>query len=254
MTINNIDVKATIERVKGLLAAEKDLSPALAASLDVLLLLVSLLVDRLGLNSKNSSKPPSADPNRAKEPKNKSDRKPGGQIGRRGTTLLQVDDPDEVEVLKIDRTTLPKGQYQDVGYEARQVIDLDISKVVTEYQAQILEDQNGKRFVASFPDGVTRPIQYGIGVKVNSVYMSQQQLIPYNRIEDHFLDQMHIPVSVGSIFNFNQEAYERLLHFDQWVRKQLASSSVLHVDETGININGKRVWLHNARSEEHTSE
>jgi hypothetical protein len=50
--------------------------------------------------------------------------KPGGQIGRRGTTLLQVDDPDEVEVLKIDRTTLPKVQYRDVGYEARQVIDL----------------------------------------------------------------------------------------------------------------------------------
>jgi transposase len=252
MTINNIDVKATIERVKGLLAAEKDLSPALTASLEVLLLLVSLLVDRLGLNSKNSSKPPSADPNRAKEPKNKSDRKPGGQIGRRGTTLLQVDDPDEVEVLKIDRATLPKGQYRDVGYEARQVIDLDISKVVTEYQAQILEDQNGKRYVAPFPDGVTRPIQYGIGVKVNSVYMSQQQLIPYNRIEDHFLDQMQIPVSAGSIFNFNQEAYERLLHFDQWVRKQLALSSLLHVDETGININGKRVWLHNASNDKFT--
>lgn len=252
MTINKIDVKATIERVKGLLAAEKDLSPALTASLEVLLLLVSLLVDRLGLNSKNSSKPPSADPNRAKEPKNKSDRKPGGQIGRRGTTLRQVDDPDEVEVLKIDRTTLPKGQYRDVGYEARQVIDLDISKVVTEYQAQILEDQNGKRYVASFPDGVTRPVQYGIGVKVNSVYMSQQQLIPYNRIEDHFLDQMQIPVSAGSIFNFNQEAYERLLHFDQWVRKQLALSSLLHVDETGININGKRVWLHNASNDKFT--
>jgi transposase len=252
MTINNIDVKATIERVKGLLAAEKDLSPALAASLEVLLLLVSLLVDRLGLNSKNSSKPPSTDPNRAKEPKNKSDRKPGGQIGRRGTTLLQVDDPDEVEVLKIDRTTLPKGQYRDVGYEARQVIDLDISKVVTEYQAQILEDQNGKRYVAPFPDGITRPVQYGIGVKVNSVYMSQQQLIPYNRIEDHFLDQMQIPVSAGSIFNFNQEAYERLLHFDQWVRNKLALSSLLHVDETGININGKRVWLHNASNDKFT--
>jgi transposase len=139
-----------------------------------------------------------------------------------------------------------------VGYEARQVIDLDISKVVTEYQAQILEDQNGKRYVASFPDGVTRPVQYGIGVKVNSVYMSQQQLIPYNRIEDHFLDQMQIPVSAGSIFNFNQEAYERLLHFDQWVRKQLALSSILHVDETGININGKRVWLHNASNDKFT--
>lgn len=252
MTISNIDIKATIDRVKDLIATEKDLSPALKASLEVLLLLVSLLASRLGLNSKNSSKPPSTDPNRIKEPKNKSDRKPGGQKGRLGTTLQQVDDPDEVEILRVDRATLPPGKYRDVGYEARQVIDLDISKVVTEYQAQILEDQNGKRYVAPFPDGVTRPVQYGIGVKVNSVYMSQQQLIPYNRIEDHFLDQMHIPVSSGSIFNFNQEAYERLEHFDQWVRRQLASSSLLHVDETGINIGGKRVWLHNASNDKFT--
>jgi len=35
-------------------------------------------------------------------------------------------------------------------------------------------------------------VQYGIGVKVNAVYMSQYQLIPYNRIEDHFQDQMRI--------------------------------------------------------------
>ncbi len=174
MTISNIDVNATIDRVKTLMVSEKNLSPALKASLEVLLLLVSLLVDRLGLNSKNSSKPPSADPNRVKEPRSKSDRKPGGQKGRLGTTLQQVDNPDEVEVLKVDRTTLPQGRYRDVGYEARQVVDLDISRVVTEYQAQILEDQNGKRYVAPFPDGVTRPVQYGIGVKVNSVYMSQQ--------------------------------------------------------------------------------
>ncbi len=252
MTISNIDVNATIDRVKTLMVSEKNLSPALKASLEVLLLLVSLLVDRLGLNSKNSSKPPSADPNRVKEPRSKSDRKPGGQKGRLGTTLQQVDDPDEVEVLKVDRTTLPQGRYRDVGYEARQVVDLDISRVVTEYQAQILEDQNGKRYVAPFPDGVTRPVQYGIGVKVNSVYMSQQQLIPYNRIEDHFLDQMRIPVSSGSIFNFNQEAYVRLEPFDQWVRMQLASSSLLHVDETGINIGGKRVWLHNASNDKFT--
>ena len=122
--------------------------------------------------------------------------------------------------------------------------------MVTEWRAQILEDSQGKRYVAPFPEGVTRPVQYGIGVKVNSVYMSQYQLIPYNRIEDHFLDQMQIPVSSGSIYNFNQEAYERLDYFDQWVRRQLASSPLLHVDETGINIGGKGNWLHNTSNAE----
>ena len=246
MTIKNIDVEATINQVKAQLAAEKDLSPALRSSLEVLLLLVTIMLSRLGLNSKNSSKPPSTDPNRAKEPKSKSDRKPGGQKGHNGTTLQSVPDPDEIKPIWLDRRTLPKGRYHDVGFESRQVVDLDISRVVTEYQAQILEDQQGRRFVAPFPEGVTRPVQYGVGVKVNAVYMSQYQLVPYNRIEDHFLDQMQMPISAGSVFNFNQEAFERLELFEAWIKEQLIVSSLLHADETGINIGGKLFWFHGA--------
>lgn len=246
MTIQNISVEAAVDRVKTLIAEEKELSPALKSSLEVLLLLVTLLANRLGLNSTNSSKPPSMDPNREKKPRGKNGRKPGGQRGHNGTTLQPVSDPDHIKILPVDRSALPRGRYQEVGYEARQVIDLRISRVVTEYRAEILKDQGGKRYVAPFPEGVARPVQYGNGVKVNSVYMSQYQLIPYNRIEDHFLDQLGIPMSGGSIFNFNQEAYERLESFDQWVKRQLAVSAVLHVDETGVNISGKLHWLHSA--------
>jgi len=144
---------------------------------------------------------------------------------------------------------LPVDDYREIGYESRQVIDIEICRIVTEWRAEVLENSKGKRYVAPFPEGITRPVQYGIGVKVNAVYMSQYQLIPYNRIEDHFQDQMQIPVSVGSICNFNNEAFERLEHFDQWVKMQLASSALVHADETGINISGKRGWLHNASND-----
>ena len=54
---------------------------------------------------------------------------------------------------------------------------------------------------------------------------------------------MVISVSAGSGFNFNNEAYEKLDHFEQWAKTQLAKSELMHVDETGINLNGKRHWL-----------
>jgi transposase len=246
LKIDSIDVDSAINSVKELLKKESDLSPALRSALEVLLILVTLLLNRITLNSKNSSKPPSTDPNRKKSGKQgKSDRKPGGQKGRNGTTLEQVDDPDEVTELKVDRRTLPKGpQYQEVGHEIRQVIDIDISRFVTEYRAQILEDNQGNRFVACFPEGVNRAVQYGVNLKANAVYMSQYQLIPYDRIRDHFQDQMHIPVSAGSVFNFNKDAYDRLESFGQWAKTQLAHSDLMHADETGINIGGKRHWLH----------
>ena len=252
MTVENINVEAAIKRVNDLVASEPNLSPALKASLEVLLLLVTILANRLGLNSKNSSKPPSSDPNRKKEPKEPSARKPGGQHGHIGTTLKPFPNPDLVKVIPVDRSTLPPGNYRPVGYESRQVADLDISMFVTEWQAEILEDQNGKRYIAPFPKNVTRPVQYGIGVKVNAVYMSQYQLIPYNRIEDYFQDQIGIPVSAGTIHNSNKDAFDRLEFFESWVKEQLVVSSLIHSDETGINIGGIRRWLHNVSNDSFT--
>jgi transposase len=248
VTIDTINVEESVQKVVDLIATEKGLSPALKGSLEVLLLLVSVLLNRLGLNSKNSSKPPSADPFRKKELRATSGRKPGGQPGHIGASLKQVADPDIVKEVLVDRRHLPPGHYRSIGHEARQVIDLDVTTMVTEWRAEILVDEKGKRYVAPFPDGISRPVQYGIGVKVNAVYMSQYQMVPYNRIEEHFLDQMQMPVSAGSIVNFNKDAFARLELFELWIKKELAGSAVLHADETGINIGGTRCWLHNASS------
>ena len=193
---------------------------------------------------RNSSKPPSSDPNREKKPRKKGDRKPGGQSGHRGRTLKKIDNPDKVEVLKVNRAKLPKGQYTEVGYETRQVFNIEIARLVTEYQAQILEDENGNRFTAEFPAGVNQPVQYGNTVKAHAVYMSQFQLIPYDRMTDYFSDQLGIPVSAGSFFNFNRQAYDLLETFEALAKQKLADSALAHADETGVNINGDRQWLH----------
>lgn len=244
MTIQNIDIDATLKKVKTLLVEEKELSPTMRSMVELLVLLVTLLANSLNLNSSNSSKPPSSDPNRKKVRKAKGGKKPGGQKGRVGVTLQKVDDPDKIEDIKLDRRKLPRERYREMGYESRQVFDIDISRVVTEYRAQILEDSKGNRFVAPFPKEVTKAVQYGRSVKAHSVYMSQFQLIPYNRVEDYFKEQLQIPISSGSIYNFNREAYDLLGVFEEKVKSRLAESALMHVDETSINIGGDRYWLH----------
>ncbi|MBA3037184.1 MAG: IS66 family transposase, partial [Desulfobacterium sp.] len=202
MNIENIEIEASIEKAQILIREDKQLSAASKSMFEILILIIRLLVNRLNLNSKNSSKSPSSDPNREKKPKSQTGKKPGGQNGHVGRTLKKIDNPDKIEVINIDRRSLPPGQYKQVDFESRQVFDIDIARIVTEYRAEILEDNKGKRFVASFPEGVTKAVQYGMGIKAHSVYMSQFQLIPYNRIQDYFADQLNIPVSEGSIFNF----------------------------------------------------
>jgi len=244
MKIENIDIEATIEKAQSLIREDKQLSAATKSMFEIMILIITLLANRLNLNSTNSSKPPSSDPNRKKRPKSKTGKKPGGQKGHAGTTLKKVDDPDKVELIKVDRSKLPPGRYREVDFESRQVFDIDISRVVTEYRAQILEDDRGNRFVAAFPEGVTKAVQYGTGLKAHSVYMSQFQLVPYNRIQDYFADQLHVPLSEGSIFNFNKEAFGFLADFENRVKNKLAGSDLANADETGINIGGKTHWLH----------
>lgn len=244
MKIENIDIKATIDKVEKFLKEEKSISPVVKSMFELLLVVVTLLINRLNLNSRNSSKPPSKDPNRKRTEKVKGEKKPGGQKGHNGTTLKKVDNPDKIVPLTIDRRTIPHGEYREAGYESRQVIDIDIKRCVIEYQAEILENETGKKFTAVFPEKVTRPVQYGAALKADAVEMSQNQLIPYNRIEENFRDKIGISVSAGSIFNFNKEAYNSLDRFEELVKIKLLESAVLHVDETGINSNGEQFWLH----------
>jgi len=244
MKIEAINVEETIENTRKMLAEDSSVSPALKSSIELLLVLVTLLLNQLGLNSSNSSKSPSTDPNRKKKKKKPSEKQPGGQKGHNGTTLQKFPDPDVIEKIPVDKTTIPEGAYKDVGYESRQIVDIEISRVVTEYRAQVLENANGKRYTAPFPEGVGRPVQYGVNVKVHSVYMSQYQLVPYNRVEENFQDQVGIPISAGSIYNFNKNAYEKLEIFEAIVKSKLIESGLCHSDETGINIDGKRRWLH----------
>lgn len=258
MTIESIDINTAVKDIEKLLAQEKGISPAMNAAIKMLLLIIKLMVNRLGLNSANSSKPPSSDPNRDKknstnhEGEDEKKNKPGGQNGHIGTTLKPEENPDKVDEIVIDKRTLPPGNYHEAGYESRQIVDIKICRFITEYLAPVLENEQGERFVAAFPEGVTRPIQYGASVKASAVYMSMFQLIPYERIQTHFAELFEIPISAGSVYNFNRDAYQSMAEFDRLATYKLKHASLIHVDETGINIGGKRMWLHGASNLEWT--
>ena len=117
---------------------------------------------------------------------------------------------------------------------------------VTEYQAEVLENELGETYVAEFPDGVTELAQYGIGLKSTSVYLSQFQLIPQARVQDLLKTQYGQPLAKGSVNNFNILAAGTLRdwNFKEWLLDQAVLSPVLHADETGTNINGDRYWIH----------
>lgn len=252
MVIDSINITETVSDAQAVLKKEDSLSSSTQDMVQNLLTIIKLLCDRLNLNSSNSGKPPSSDPNREKFPKNrdKSFKPRGGQKGHKGKTLSPVENPDIIKELPIDKAILPSGSYRADGFQARQVINIKISREVTEFRAQILVDENNRRFVAPFPPGVDREVQYGSSVKSHSVYLSNFQLIPYGRVQTQFHNQYGINLSPGSIYNFNCQASKRLKEtFEEVAKYALSNSSRLNSDETGINVDGKRRWLHCASND-----
>ena len=162
-----------------------------------------------------------------------------------GSTLQQIEDPDETIPLSIDRRTLPVNEsFKKEEDEVRQIIDINLEFIVREYRAEVLIGKDGYRYVADFPKHITKAIQYGPSGKSFAVYMSQYQLIPYNRVQEVFKDQFGFDISEGTLCNFNREAYDKLESFEQNVIEELKKSKVLNADETGIKINGELSWLH----------
>ena len=136
--------------------------------------------------------------------------------------------------------------------DVRQVIDIVISRKVTEYRAEVFEDERGRQYRAEFPQRVTRPVQYGASVKAQVVYLSVYQLVPFERVQSFFRDQAGIDLSQGTVHNFRQEAYDALYRFEEIARQHLRDGVIAHFDETGINIGGKLAWLHSASNSQWT--
>ena len=84
--------------------------------------------------------------------------------------------------------------------------------------------------------------------------MSQYQLLPYERIREYFADQLQLPISSGTLVNFNAQAGKLLQELGALdvIKSQLQCSTALHADETGMNVNGTKHWLHTASTSQWT--
>jgi transposase len=149
---------------------------------------VRSLERQLNKNSRNSNKPPSTDTiNKPKSLRSKSDRPVGGQLGHPGRTLHRVNDPDhtvlhQVHVCSTCGTSLTN--VPPIDRERRQVFDLPPLKIeVTEHQAEMkICPGCGRLNEAVFPEDVRQTAQYGSRLKASATYLSQYQLIPYDRL------------------------------------------------------------------------
>jgi transposase len=236
-------------------ADERDLRALVAEQAKVIEQLrrrVAELEARLAKDSHNSSKPPSSDPPfRKPAPRSQrkaSGRKPGGQKGHEGATRALVDEPDRLVVMalegacscgrcrsQIDANLLP---------ERRQVIELVIRREVTEYRIVGGTCACGRKHRSDFPREISAPLQYGPAVSAFAVYMTQYQLVPFQRTAAVLDELAGIAISPGSLVRMVETAASRVQAPVAAIREALVAAPLAHADETGIRVGGALQWLH----------
>ena len=214
---------------------------------------------RLGLNSRNSSKPPASDGlgkpqagKRTRSLRGRSGKKSGGQPGHPGETLCRTDAPDRIEEhvpLRCAGCSAALAAASAAGEPVtRQVFELPEprSLEVTEHRAHAGRCEHcGTVTRAAFPEGVSAPVQYGPRIAATAVYLQNAHFLPEERLSQVLSDLFGAPLCSATLAAMSRKAAERWRGFAGQVRERIASAAaVKHLDETGFRIAGSTQWLH----------
>ncbi|MDH6579555.1 IS66 family transposase [Kitasatospora sp. MAP5-34] len=206
---------------------------------------------RLGMNSKNSSKPPSSDglarPASLRKP---SGRGPGKPRGTAGGSLMQVDAPDAVEVHTPQECRGCAGDLalaEVVSLERRQVFDLpEIRLRVTEQRIEHRRCVCGQVTAAAPPNAPAAPAQYGPQLKSLALYLLTRQHLPYERCAELLADVLGADVATATLLGWAGQAADAVAEHTEAVRQQLVECEVVGFDETGTRVAGRTCWVHTA--------
>jgi transposase len=222
---------------------------------------------RLGLDSTNSSKPPSSDGLKRKrrtarsperERQKRLGRRPGKQKGAPGRHRAPTTRPNRVVELlpafceKCSRLVEHAGEE---GMDTRQVMDLPPPSGLetTEYRAIKLRcAECGHVTKPKFPEWAKAPVSYGPRMHAHANYLKVHQHVPYERMQDLLREVYAVEVSTGALAVMVTRGGERVGPTVEEIRRQLEEAEVVCLDETGAHVGGKLKWVHGAATPELT--
>jgi transposase len=220
---------------------------------------VADLAARVGMNSQNSSKPPSSDGLAKPAPKSlrkKTGRKPGRPKGQPGATMALTDSPDR-RVRHVPACCAGCGNSlagsAETGMERRQVTELPpVRAEDTEHQLVELECGGcGTRTKAPAPAGVSAPVQYGPRFAAMGVYLWHGQFLSRDRACRAMADLFGCAPSPGALASMAKRTAGVIAPALKAIVSALVRAEVAHFDETGFRVAGRLAWVHSASSGKH---
>lgn len=251
--LEQVEKPALVELVLGLTQRVQELEVIVLKQAEAL----QALQDQRAKDSRNSSKPPSSDglkKRRTQSLRQSQGRKPGGQAGHEGQTLLMVEEPDQLVVHGVNRCPHCQGDLSAVaplGHGRRQVFEIPAMRIeITEHRVEIKACPHCQQAVeAAYPAEVGQRVQYGARLKAQASYLNSYQLLPMARICELFGDFYGHTPSTAFVVEANQAVRHGCQSTLATIQEQLQAADLAHFDESGLRVEGKTAWLHSASTD-----
>lgn len=216
---------------------------------------VAELRRRLGLNSGNSSMPPSADdlPGRTappEKPVSAAKRKQGKQPGAMGMNLPWSDSPDK----RLDHFPAgPCGCGADLAGAADLGVALShqehdiptVTATVTQHDRHRVRCGCGVEHVARLPEGVTdASVSYGVNLQALCVLLLVVHAVPVQRCAQLVAAITGATPSVGFVHSLLRRTNRALAEVDARIRTLVSLSYVVNLDETPLRVGPRKAKKH----------
>lgn len=202
-------------------------------------------------NSSNSSKPSSTD---TFEPKRsganlynyriKTDKKPGGQFGHKGSHLSKKKVEKLIKDSKIEVRTIEhiiKGNSKK-GNTIKYKIGINIKPYVEKHIFKY--DENVEE---TLPTEFYTDVTYDTSIKILSIELGAYNVISYDRLSDFFnvITNGILNISNGTLVNFLSEFSNKTKLTINSLTNSLLNSKNINTDETNTKFNGNNMYVRN---------
>ena len=198
-------------------------------------------------DSSNTSLPPSKDQKGGKPAntfngRKKTEQKPGGQKGHKGTTLTKAEAEQKILSGRCRHEVKVIGNASGQNFITKYVVDLEIEPVITEIR--IYADENG---ILRIPTEYRSDVTYGANVKALAVSLYSEGVMSNDRIAA-FLNAAgkgELGLSEGSVYGFCKKLGKLSVTSIRNLETELLNQEVVATDATPVTVNGKQNYIRN---------
>jgi transposase len=182
----------------------------------------------------------------------------GGAVGRNpghDPAFRTPPEPDETVDVTLDTCPCcgdPLGEAERVTARLVEEIPEPQPIEVTQYNSHHYTCEGcGEDSIASEPNCPAEG-QFGVNVLAETALNRYEYRLPYRKIADRF-DQLHdLTMSGASAWHATERAARAGREEYEQIKEAIRRADVVHVDETGMNLDGEQAWIWTFRTDEHT--